>query len=201
MFPRRNKYESRHDVQWLVVGVGNPGREYEGSPHNAGFEVARRLAERHRIPLLNKHQGMYGVGPIDDTDVALLMPLTYMNLSGQSVKPALKQLGLTPQQLVVVHDEADLAFDDVRVKQGGGLAGHNGLKSVAQSLGTHDFARVRIGVGRPEPGDRRPLADWLLAPFDTVLDTDSLYEHGAAVVEHIVQRGLRSALKASGAAS
>lgn len=197
MWLRKHKgYRSRRDIQWLVVGLGNPGPKYERSPHNVGFEVVQRLAATHRIPLLAKHEGMFGAGSIGDVDVAVLMPLTFMNLSGRSVRPAQRAVGVDPAHVIVVHDDADLEFGDVRLKFGGGLAGHNGLRSIAPMLGTNDFPRVRIGVGRPEPGDRRPLADWILTPFDTVVDVEPLYRAGADAVERVVRDGLERAMNA-----
>lgn len=196
MWPRgKKRYESKHDVQWLVAGLGNPGSQYRDSPHNIGFEVVQELAQQHGIALVAKHDGLFGVGALAETDVALLMPLTFMNLSGRSVKPALKTLGLTPAQLIVVHDEIDLDLGRIQVKVGGGLAGHNGLKSISESLGTRDFVRVRIGVGRPEPGDRRPIADWILSPFAPYVDTVDLRDRGLEAVSTIVDSGVRAAIK------
>lgn len=182
-------------MQWLVVGLGNPGTEYAGSPHNVGFDVVQRLADERRIPFVAKHDGLLGVGSVGDVDVALLMPMTFMNLSGRSVRPALKALGLTPQQLLVVHDEIDLDFGVVQLKHGGGLAGHNGLKSIAELLGTRDFTRVRMGVGRPDPGDRRPIADWILRPIPSDRDADGLRHDAEAAVVEVLTRGVRGAMK------
>lgn len=197
MWRRKHKgYRSQRDVQWLVVGLGNPGPRYERTPHNVGFAIVERLAAAHRIPLIAKHEGMFGTGAIGDVDVALLMPLTFMNLSGRSVRPAQRSLGVDPAHVVIVHDDADLGLGDVRIKHGGGLAGHNGLRSVAPMLGTNDFPRVRVGVGRPEPGDRRPLADWILAPFDAAVDVEPLYAAGVDAVERIVGHGVDRAMNA-----
>lgn len=191
---KQSNYQSRRDVQWLVAGLGNPGREYEGSPHNVGFAVVSRIAERHRISLVGKHDGLFGVGSIGGIDVALLQPLTFMNLSGRSVKPALRSLGLAIDQLLVVHDEIDLDYGRVQLKMGGGLAGHNGLRSIADSCGSRDFARLRVGVGRPEPGDRRPISDWILRPFQPPRSTEELSVDASAAVELVIESGLRAAM-------
>ncbi|MBC7645439.1 MAG: aminoacyl-tRNA hydrolase [Thermoleophilia bacterium] len=184
-----NKYAAKADVQWLVAGLGNPGPKYQGSPHNVGFAVVDQLSIAHRISLTAKHDGMFGTGKIGESDIALVEPLTFMNLSGRSVKPTLRALDLTPDRLIVVHDEIDLPYGAVQVKIGGGLAGHNGLRSISELLGTREYTRVRIGVGRPDSDDRRPIADWILVPFSRDLDVESLYIHGATAVERIIELG------------
>lgn len=200
VFGRRSKsYAPKHDVRWLVAGLGNPGREYEATPHNVGFLVVESLAASHRIPLIAKHDGMFGVGEVRgaDGDVALLEPLTYMNLSGRSVRPALKAVGLDAAGLLVVHDEVDLPFGQLQLKLGGGFAGHNGLKSINEMLGTREFARLRIGVGRPGPGDRRPLRDWILSSWDqSAGEVEQLVLDAATAVEQVVTNGVRSAMNA-----
>ena len=196
MFKRTGSgYSKALSVDWLIVGLGNPGVEYEGSPHNAGFAVTERLAQAAGIRPITKHQGLWGTGELDDIPIALLMPLTYMNLSGQSVKPAMKSLGLSAEQLVVIHDEIDLDFGRVQVKVGGGLAGHNGLKSIADLVGTREFVRIRLGVGRPDPGDRRPISDWILKPFPADRDTEALYTDGERAARTVLQDGIRAATK------
>lgn len=192
---RKPKFNAeKADVDWLIVGLGNPGPRYANTPHNVGFAVVESLMESWRAKRIGKFQGEYGTANTGDHDVALLMPLTYMNLSGESVGPAMKSLGLVPERVLVIHDEADLPYGTLRVKEGGGLAGHNGLKSIAQHLKTNDFIRLRIGVGRPEPGDRRPMAEWILAPFDSVLDTGSLYREACSSVVRILDDGPLAAM-------
>lgn len=193
---RRKKGSSNTgaEVDWLIVGLGNPGPRYVDTPHNVGFAVVESLMESWRAKQIAKFNGKYGTAKVDEHDVSLLMPMTYMNLSGESVGPAAKALGLAPQHVLVVHDEADLAFGELRVKEGGGLAGHNGLKSIAQYLKTQDFVRLRIGVGRPEPADRRPMAEWILAKFDSVLDTDTVYRNACDAVTRIVADGPAAAM-------
>ncbi|MCW2949589.1 MAG: pth [Thermoleophilia bacterium] len=194
----KSKYESKRDVRWLVVGLGNPGREYEQTPHNVGFEVVDSLLAAHRVSTIAKHDGIFGVGswPQIDFDVALLKPLTYMNLSGRSVKPAMSQLQLAPGRVLVVHDEIDLPFGTLQVKLGGGLAGHNGLKSINEVLSTKEFVRVRVGVGRPASGDRRPIKDWILSPWDQPRgEVDQLVLDAATAVELVVGSGVRAAMQ------
>ena len=184
-------------MRWLVVGLGNPGPEYARTPHNVGFDVVDALATRTRTALVSKHEGLYGVGAIPeaDGDVALLKPLTYMNLSGRSVKPAMHQLQLQPGRVLVVHDEIDLPFGTLQVKVGGGLAGHNGLKSITDSLSTKEFVRLRVGVGRPGPGDRRPIRDWILSSWDqSAAEVEQLVDDAAAAVALLVERGVRTAM-------
>jgi PTH1 family peptidyl-tRNA hydrolase len=175
------------------VGLGNPGPGYADSPHNVGFRVAERLAERWELPKPKKKfagqltEGRTGPG---GPRVAVLLPQTYMNESGRSVGPARGSLKLDLDRLVVVHDEIDLPFGDVRVRLGGGLAGHNGLRSIARALGSQDFLRLRIGVGRPGRGDPRPVADYVLSPFEPDEDVDELVSRSADAVEMLAREGL-----------
>lgn len=158
----------RPKVDWLVVGLGNPGSRYAGTRHNVGFEVASELASRWDLP---KAKGKYGgqltegrTGP-GGAMVALLLPQTYMNDAGRAVGPARGAYRVPLDRLLVVHDEIDLPFGEVRSRVGGGLAGHNGLKSVAQEVGGRDFARVRVGVGRPDTTDPDLVAAYVLGRF------------------------------------
>jgi PTH1 family peptidyl-tRNA hydrolase len=155
-------------VDWLVVGLGNPGREYEGTRHNVGFEVAEVLRDRWDLPRPKQKfggaisEGRTGAG---GPRVALLLPQTYMNEVGRSVGPARGALKLPLDRVLVVHDEIDLPFGEVRTRVGGGTAGHNGLKSLVQGLGGPDFARVRVGVGRPESTDPEVVSSYVLGRF------------------------------------
>jgi len=153
----------------LVAGLGNPGREYARNRHNAGYLVVDELARRH-----------------DGGKLVLLKPETYMNESGRSVGAAAAFFKVEPEHVLVVHDEGDFDLGRIELKHGGGLAGHNGLRSIAQHLGTQDFARLRIGVGRPERGDPRTLADYVLADFDAHDDADALIARAADAVEELV---------------
>jgi peptidyl-tRNA hydrolase, PTH1 family len=155
-------------VDWLVVGLGNPGKEYEGTRHNVGFEVAEALHERWDLPRFRtKFAGKIAEGRTGPggSRVAILLPQTYMNEAGTSVGPARGALKLPLDRVLVVHDEIDLPFGEVRTRVGGGTAGHNGLKSVVRGLGSPDFARVRVGVGRPDTTDPEIVSSYVLSRF------------------------------------
>src|SRR4051812_33056912 len=153
------------------------------------------LAERLGASWRGKFSGRLAETRDGDARIALLEPETFMNESGRSVAPALRFYKLPPERLVVVHDELDLELGDVRAKQGGGLAGHNGLRSLADALGTQDFLRVRIGIGRPEGGDRRPVADWVLQPFPPGTDVDRLVRAGADCTLSVLRDGVDAAMR------
>lgn len=147
----------------LLVGLGNPGKKYERNRHNVGFVVVESIREDKGLPeLRDKFGGRFAKGDA----LAVLLPQTFMNLSGDSVQPAQAFLKIAPSEIIVVHDELDLPFGRVAVKFGGGHAGHNGLRSIIARLGTPDFVRVRVGVGRPPPGFTGDVADYVLSDFD-----------------------------------
>jgi len=150
------------------VGLGNPGSEYAGTRHNVGFDVAEKLAARWELPKLKpKYAGLVTEGRAGPGGprVALLLPQTFMNDAGGSVGPARGALHLPLERVLVLHDEIDLPFGEIRVRVGGGLAGHNGLKSLKSGLGSADFARVRVGVGRPPTTDPDRVAAYVLGRF------------------------------------
>ena len=190
---RRRKPAPTLDL--LVVGLGNPGPEYARTRHNLGFMVADRLAESLDGAWRSKFSGRIATARSDDVRLALFEPQTFMNLSGTAVAAAARFYGLEPADVLIVHDEIDLELGDVRAKMGGGLAGHNGLRSVRSALGTADFPRVRVGVGRPDRGERWPVADWLLQPFDAGTDVDGLVERGAACTLVVVRDGIDAAMR------
>ncbi len=137
----------------LIVGLGNPGLQYAETRHNIGFMVANHLAEKSGIALKRKgYQGLYGVGRIAGEEATILLPQTYMNRSSESVAPACQSLDIMPGDLIVIHDEIDLAFGCLRIKVGGGHGGHNGLRSIGAALGETGYSRLRMGVGRPPTG-------------------------------------------------
>ncbi len=185
--------ESASTLDLLVAGLGNPGREYARTRHNVGHMVADELARRQSGSFRSKFSGELSEVRLDGSRVALLKPLTYMNESGRSVGAAVGFFKLPAEQLLVVHDEVDLDLGRLQARLGGGLAGHNGLRSVAQHVGTPEFARLRIGVGRPERGDPRPVADWVLSPFTDEVDVEALVARAADAVEAVVRDGLDEA--------
>jgi PTH1 family peptidyl-tRNA hydrolase len=188
---RRGEPASTLDL--LVAGLGNPGREYAATRHNVGFLVADELARRLDGSWRAKFSGELAEVRLDGLRLALLKPQTFMNESGRSVGAAVRFFKVEPEGLIVVHDEVDLEPGRLQVRLGGGLAGHNGLRSVAQHVGTPDFARLRIGVGRPERGDPRPVADFVLSEFPPELDVESLVARAADAVETVASEGLEEA--------
>jgi PTH1 family peptidyl-tRNA hydrolase len=185
---RRGERASTLDL--LVVGLGNPGREHARDRHNIGWLVVDELARRHGGSFRSKFSGQLTEIRLDEAKLALLKPETYMNLSGQSVGAAARFFKTVPEQLLVVHDEVDLEPGRLQARLGGGLAGHNGLRSLRQTLGTAEFLRLRVGVGRPGRGDRRPVADYVLAPFEPDEDPDALVARAADAVESLARDGL-----------
>ena len=179
----------------LVVGLGNPGARYRDTRHNLGRRAVELIADELGGSWRSRWNGRVSELRDGDERLALLVPETFMNESGRSVAPALRFYKLPPERLVVVHDELDLELGDVRAKQGGGLAGHNGLRSLAEDLGTQDFLRVRIGIGRPERGDRRPVADWVLQPFPPGTDVDRLVRDGADCTLSVLRDGVDVAMR------
>ena len=177
----------------LVVGLGNPGREYARNRHNVGYLVVDELARRHGATWRSKFSGQLAEIRLDGHKVALLKPETYMNESGRSVGAAVRFFKLEPDALLAVHDEGDFDLGRVELKVGGGLGGHNGLRSLAQHLKTQDFLRLRIGVGRPERGDPRPLADYVLSDFEPHDDAEALIARAADAVETLDADGVERA--------
>jgi PTH1 family peptidyl-tRNA hydrolase len=190
-FFRRGEGASTLDL--LVVGLGNPGREYERTRHNAGWLVLDELARRHGGSWRSKFSGSLAEVRLGDAKLALLKPETYMNESGRSVGAAARFFKVPPEQVLVAHDDVDLESGRLQARSGGGLAGHNGLRSLGQHLGSQDFLRLRIGVGRPGRGDPRSVADWVLSPFAPEEDADALVSRSADAVEMIVSDGLEAA--------
>jgi peptidyl-tRNA hydrolase, PTH1 family len=185
-------------VDWLIVGLGNPGAAYDGTPHNIGFEVAERLRTRWELGKpKSKYRGLItdgrvaaagGAEQISGPRVAILTPQTFMNDAGKSVGPARGELRVEPDHIIVVHDEIDLPFAEIRTRLGGGLAGHNGLKSIKAALGTADFQRVRVGVGRPPTTDPELVAAYVLGKFQQPRDAvQGLIDSAADAVEQLLK--------------
>jgi PTH1 family peptidyl-tRNA hydrolase len=185
--------ESASTLDLLVVGLGNPGREHALDRHNVGWMVVDELARRHDGSFRSKFSGKLAEVRLDGLRLALLKPETYMNLSGSSLGAAARFYKLPTEQIAVVHDDVDLDHGRLQVRLGGGLAGHNGLRSVRQALGSAEFLRARVGVGRPGRGDRRPVADYVLSAFDPDQDAEALVARAADAVESLARDGLDEA--------
>jgi peptidyl-tRNA hydrolase, PTH1 family len=177
-------------VDWLIVGLGNPGTRYAGTRHNIGFDVANALGARWDLPKARTTfrglltEGRAGIG---GPRVAILLPQTYMNEAGESVGPARGALKVPLERVLVLHDEIDLPFGDIRTRIGGGLAGHNGLKSLRRGLCDPGFARVRIGVGRPDSTDPDIVADYVLGRFtEPKADVQDLVDRARDAAEAVV---------------
>ncbi|SRR6266511_4689932 len=187
---RRGERPSSLDL--LVVGLGNPGRNYARNRHNVGWMVVDELARRHGGSWRSKFNGQITDMRVDGHKVGLFKPETYMNESGRAVRAAAQFYKVEPDAILVVHDESDLDAGRLQARAGGGLAGHNGLRSVAQHLGTQDFLRLRVGVGRPERGDPRPLADYVLSDFEPHQDPETIVARAADAVESLDADGLEA---------
>tara|TARA_B100001250_G_C19711430_1_gene749383 strand:- start:445 stop:1014 length:570 start_codon:yes stop_codon:yes gene_type:complete len=179
----------------LLVGLGNPEPKYLGNRHNIGFMVIDELAREAGIQLSrSKFNGLYGTGHVEGRSVVLLKPQTFMNLSGRSVAPASRFFGVAPDSILVAHDELDLAYGTVRLKVGGGHAGHNGLRSIQAELGTNGFHRLRIGIGRPPKGS---VSSFVLSDFSAGEEQDwlpDLIERSVSALRTAVKEGTRPAM-------
>ena len=181
-------------VEFLVVGLGNPGEEYENTPHNLGFMAIDRLAGSHGIRVTRKENTSFvGLGSVGGKSLALAKPQTYMNLSGPAVRGLLERYELKPDRLIVVYDELDLPWGSMRIRMNGSAAGHNGVKSLIGSLGTNEFTRIRIGIhpGNPVKGEQFVLAPFKRAQKQDVEDTVG---RAADAVEFIIAEGAAQAM-------
>lgn len=182
----------------LIVGLGNPGGEYGDHRHNVGFRVVDWLAERHRVAISQrKFGGRCGSGSIGGEKVVLLKPETFMNLSGDSVAEAARFYKSEGEDLIVAHDELDLPLGRLQLRRGGGTAGHHGVTHIAQRLGTTDFLRVRIGIGKPAgPGEKDRVVGHVLGAFaaDERPAARDAIEEAAAAIEAVIERGLKAAM-------
>ncbi|WP_026526691.1 aminoacyl-tRNA hydrolase [Butyrivibrio sp. VCD2006] len=181
---------------YLIVGLGNPEKKYNATRHNVGFGVIDVLSEKYDIDLTEmKFKGMYGKGRIGNEKVILLKPLTYMNLSGESVRPVADYFKIdTKTELIVISDDVELDPGRIRVRPGGSAGGHNGLKNIIAQLGHDEFARVRVGVGKKPP--RIDLADWVLGHFDKqdVAYMKDAMDHAADAVRVIMEEDVNAAM-------
>lgn len=182
-------------VDALIVGLGNPGVRYAGTRHNIGWMAVDRLADDTGTSLRSRYDGRFGEARLDDTAVGLLMPETFMNDSGRSVAACVRDLRVPVTSVIAIYDDIELDPGRVRARAGGGLKGHNGLRSLAAALGSPDFLRVRCGVGRPGRGDRRDVAAYVLSPFEPDEDPRTLAEDAAACATAIARDGIDVALE------
>jgi len=181
-------------VEFLIVGLGNPGEEYENTPHNLGFMVIDRLAESHSVRVSRKENTSFvGLGETGGKQVALAKPQTYMNLSGPAVRGLLERYELKPDRLIVVYDELDLPWSSLRIRMKGSAAGHKGVKSLIGSLGTNEFTRVRLGI---DPGKSVEGEKFVLAPFKRAQkqDVEETVGRAAEAVEFIIAEGAAQAM-------
>jgi peptidyl-tRNA hydrolase, PTH1 family len=182
-------------VDWLVVGLGNPDPEYALSPHNIGFLVVDRLAERHSARVTRKDsRALVGQAKIEGETVLLAKPQTYMNLSGESVRPLIEKNELTPERLVVVYDDHDLPWTALRIRRFGSAGGHHGMESVIGRIGTSEFTRVRLGI---DPGGtRRAEPEYLLKPLrrEQLKELDDFLDYAAQAVASIISEGAEKAM-------
>ena len=178
----------------LVVGLGNPGKEYERTRHNAGFWLVERFAKAHAVVLRKDAKFQALVGRHDETGAWLLLPQSFMNASGRPVQMLAGFFKIKPEEVLVVHDELDFAPGVARVKQGGGIAGHNGLKDISQRLATHEYWRLRLGVGKPPAG--REGADYVLEkpPAEEKAAIDAAIEKSLAVLPQMLAGDLQGAM-------
>jgi len=181
---------------WVVVGLGNPGREYADTRHNVGFRVVDELARRHGIRVEDKkYRSLIGSGSIGGCPILLVKPQTFMNDSGRAVQSVLGYRNMAFQQIIVVYDDVDLPLGRVRVRQRGSAGGHHGIESMIRELGTEEFGRVKIGIGRPT---ERDVTDFVLHPFHASErdDADQAVTRAADAVELIVAEGFERAMQA-----
>jgi peptidyl-tRNA hydrolase, PTH1 family len=181
-------------VEFLIVGLGNPGEEYENTPHNLGFMVIDRLAGSHAIRVSRKENtSLVGLGAVGGKSLALAKPQTYMNLSGPAVRGLLERYELKPDRLIVVYDELDLPWGSLRIRMKGSAAGHKGVKSLIGSLGTNEFTRVRMGI---DPGNPVKGEQFVLAPFKRAQkqDVEETVSRAAEAVEFILAEGAAQAM-------
>ena len=182
-------------MPWLIIGLGNPGPEYERTQHNLGFLVMDRLGERNSIRVSRQDsKALIGIGSIAGQDVILAKPQTYMNRSGPSVKALADKHGVESSKVVIVYDELDLPWTGVRIRSKGSAAGHHGMESVVKSLGTQDFPRIRLGIHPGHPV--KDGAQYVLSPFRKAQleELDELLDHASGAVESIIAEGVEMSM-------
>ena len=184
-------HRSAGGASWLLVCLGNPGDQYENTRHNVGFMVADQLGERYGLPIQRlKFKALTNIFPISGEKVLVMKPVTYMNLSGEAVRPAADFYKIPPEHIIVISDDTALDVGKLRIRKGGSAGGHNGLKSIIQHLGTDQFPRIRVGVGK-KPHPDYDLADWVLGKFqgEDKKAMDAAVERCADAVECYIKEG------------
>lgn len=179
----------------LVVGLGNPGDKYSATRHNVGFMIIDTLAKRHGLGVDKvKNKSLTGKGVVSGEQVVLVKPQTFMNLSGEAVRPLFSYIDINTEDVIVVHDDLDLEFGRIKIKSGGGHGGHNGIKSIISHLGNKDFIRVRVGIGKPPP--HWNVSNYVLSPFsaDERENLHHILEESADAVEAIISDGALMAM-------
>lgn len=185
----------RKSENWLIVGLGNPGKEYARTRHNCGFRAVDLLADKLGCKIdKGKFQGLYGQKVVDGKKLFLLKPQTYMNLSGRSVLQLSAYFNIPPQRIIVIFDDISLSTGRLRVRGDGSAGGHNGIKSIIESLGSQDFPRVKIGVGA-KPNAEQDLADWVLSTFSSLEEKalETALENAAEAALCIIDSGISTA--------
>lgn len=182
---------------WLIVGLGNPGPDYEWTPHNLGFLTVDRLAEANAIRVTRKEsQALAGIGQISGSPVVLAKPQTFMNLSGPSVRSLMERHDVAPERLLVVYDDLDLPWTALRVRPKGSAGGHHGIESIAKAIGSTDFPRVRLGVDPGHPRQNRDGAAIVLSPFRKAQkeEVDELLDYASRAVESVIAEGVEMSM-------
>ncbi len=180
---------------YLIVGLGNPGKEYENTRHNMGFKVLNKLSEKYNIPITkSKFNGKYGTGTIENEKVILLEPQTYINLSGESIKPMLDFYKVAPSNLLVIYDDIDVEPGKIKIRMKGGPGSHNGMKSVVNEVGTEEFPRVRVGIGQPII--KLAMIDYVIGyvPEEELKILNDGIEKAEEAVEEILKHGIDYAM-------
>ena len=180
---------------YLIVGLGNPGKEYENTRHNMGFKVLNKLSEKYNIPITkSKFNGKYGTGTIENEKVILLEPQTYINLSGESIKPMLDFYKVAPSNLLVIYDDIDVEPGKIKIRMKGGTGSHNGMKSVVSEVGTEEFPRVRVGIGQPII--KLAMIDYVIGyvPEEELKILNDGIEKAEEAVEEILKHGIDYAM-------
>lgn len=192
-FPRFHFWRKAEPVDWMIAGLGNPGPDYGQNRHNVGFQILDRLAASHGLSFREmKFKGLLSSGEIVGQKVVLLKPLAYMNRSGSVVAAALRAYGLSPERLLVIYDDLDLPLGQIRLRGKGTAGGHKGMESIIQALHTEAIPRLRVGIGRPPPGE--DAEEYVLSDFTAEEDREEVYSQALAAIQLLLNEGLSAAM-------